>query len=187
MKLVVGLGNPGIKYANTRHNVGFITLDEWAYQQGHQFNQSKFKADYFETFVNGEKVLFVKPQTYMNLSGESVIGFVNYFNLADEDILVVFDDMDIEPGRIRLRLKGSAGGHNGMKNIMNHMGTKEIQRLKVGVGRPVPPQSVIDHVLSRFPDSDHDAMLKSVRMASDAISYWLEGNTFENTMNQFNN
>lgn len=186
MKLVVGLGNPGPKYAKTRHNIGFITLDEWAYQHDQAFDKNQFKGDYFDYFINGEKVIFLKPQTFMNLSGEAVIGFVNYYQLADEDVLVVYDDMDMNPGRIRLRAKGSAGGHNGMKNIINHMGTQEIQRLKIGVGRPAPKRTVVDHVLSAFPENDHPAMLESVKTAAEAITYWLEGNSFTNTMNRFN-
>lgn len=187
MKLVVGLGNPGAKYAETRHNIGFVTLDDWAYRHGEAYNKNQFNGDYFETFTNNEKVIFLKPQTYMNNSGESVIGFVNYYNIPIENILVVFDDMDLAPGRIRLRLKGRSGGHNGIKNIIAHLGTENVQRLKIGVGRPAPQTTVVSHVLSTFPKSDHEAMLDSVRRANEAITYWLEGHTFENTMNQFNN
>lgn len=186
MKLIVGLGNPGKKYFNTKHNVGFIVLDQWAQSHGEAFNQSKFDGEYFETMVNGEKVMFLEPQTYMNLSGESVIQVMNYYHLTPEDVLIVYDDMDIVPGKIRLRLKGSAGGHNGMKNIIQHTKAQNVQRLKVGIGRPEPYHTVVDHVLTPFPKKDQEAMLDGVEQAIDAIDYWLSGETFENTMNQFN-
>lgn len=187
MKLVVGLGNPGAKYANTRHNIGFIALDEWAYQNKQQFNKNQFNADYFETYVNNQKVLFVKPQTFMNLSGQAVQAFLHYYKVELEDLLIVYDDMDLEPGRVRMRKKGSAGGHNGMKSIIELTGSQAIQRLKIGVGRPKRGVSVINHVLMPFPKEDHQAMLDSVQRASDAISFWLEGNSFENTMTKYNN
>lgn len=187
MKLIVGLGNPGKKYEGTRHNIGFIALDEWAYQHHESFNKTGFKGDYFETFVNGEKTIFLKPTTFMNNSGEAVIALANYYDIALEDILVVYDDLDMEPGRIRLRQKGSAGGHNGVKSLIAHLGTDKIRRIKLGIGHPMPGRTVVDHVLSRFPKEDHQAMLEATKAAVAAIDYWLAGNTFEETMTNYNN
>ncbi|MGX6486188.1 MAG: aminoacyl-tRNA hydrolase [Aerococcus sanguinicola] len=186
MKLVAGLGNPGPKYERSRHNIGFITLDEWAYQHHLTFDQEKFKGKYVEYRIQGEKVFFVKPQTFMNLSGESLIGFVNYFDIELEDLLVVYDDMDMDVGRLRMRRKGSSGGHNGMKSIIQHLGTDQVQRLKLGVGRPQAGVSVVNHVLGSFPKEDHTAMLESTRQAVAAINYWLAGHSFEETMTKYN-
>lgn len=185
MKLVFGLGNPGKEYVGTRHNMGFIVLDEWAYQHHEKFNRSAFSGEYFETFMNNEKVLFIKPTTYMNRSGMCVVGFLNYYKVALEDIIIIYDDMDLEPGRLRLRQKGSAGGHNGMKDIIKQVGKDTIKRIKVGVGHP-DGKSVVTHVLSRFPKEQNAMMLNTTRSAVDAIDYWLNGHTFEETMSHFN-
>ncbi|MGX7348060.1 aminoacyl-tRNA hydrolase [Aerococcus vaginalis] len=185
MKLVVGLGNPGKKYEGTRHNMGFIVADEWAVQHHETFDRTAMQGDYFETRVNNEKVLFVKPTTFMNLSGDCVYGFMHYYKLALEDLLVIYDDMDMDIGRLRLRQKGSAGGHNGMKDIIKKVGSSEIQRMKLGIGHPTDT-TVVNHVLTRFPKKDHDTMLQTVNHAVDAIDAWLNGETFQNVMNQFN-
>lgn len=185
MKLVVGLGNPGKKYEGTRHNTGFIVVDEWAVQHNETFDRSAMQGDYFGTRVNNEKVLFVKPTTFMNLSGDCVYNFMHYYKLALEDLLVIYDDMDMPVGRLRLRQKGSAGGHNGMKDIIKKVGSSEIQRMKLGIGHP-EHDSVVNHVLSRFPKEDHATMLQTVDQAVQAIDAWLEGETFMNVMNQFN-
>lgn len=186
MKLVFGLGNPGDKYVNTRHNIGFITLDEWAYQNKLQFDKSQFNSFYFETRVKNEKVLFIKPQTFMNLSGQAFQAFVHYYKVELDDVVVIYDDMDLEPGRLRLRRKGSAGGHNGIGNIIEITGTQGIQRIKIGVGRPQKGMSVINHVLTPFSQEEHEAVLGSVERACQSITYWLDGNTFEDTMSKFN-
>lgn len=185
MKLIVGLGNPGEKYVGTRHNMGFIVLDEWAYQHQESFNRQAFEGRYFETRIRNEKVIFLKPETYMNDSGRSVAGFYNYYHLQPEDLIVIYDDMDMEPGHIRLRHKGSAGGHNGMKSIIKAISTSEFARIRVGIGHP-NQQSVIQHVLGHFPKEQNDLMLTSVKNAVNALDYYLDGNSFENTMNRFN-
>lgn len=187
MKLVVGLGNPGAKYAGTRHNIGFMTLDEWAYQHKQSFNKNQFNGDYFDIHYNGEKVIFLKPQTFMNLSGQAVQAFIHYFKINLEDVLIVYDDMDMDAGRIRMRKKGSGGGHNGIKNIIELTGTQAIQRLKIGVGRPKNEETVISHVLNQFSKSDQQAMQDSIQQANEAISFWLDSNSFEKTMSKFNN
>lgn len=186
MKLVVGLGNPGRQYEGTRHNAGFITLDEWAYQHQLQFNQSEFNAYYLEYRANNEKVFVVKPQTYMNNSGQAVVSFMHYFQIDVSELVVIYDDMDLSVGQVRLRQKGSAGGHNGMKSIIQYVGSDQFKRIRIGVGRPDVNTSVPSHVLSRFHKEEHTPMLEAVRTASLALDYWLGGETFENTMNRYN-
>lgn len=186
MKLIVGLGNPGSKYRSTKHNVGFIALDEIAFQEKVTFNKTQFEADIAEFFLNGEKVILAKPQTFMNESGRSVRPLMDYYNLSEEDLLVIYDDLDLPIGRIRLREKGSAGGHNGIKSLINHLGTKEFNRIKVGIDRPSKGQEVVAYVLSSFPKTTHEDMLKSVQNAAEASLYWASGHDFVNTMNQFN-
>ena len=186
MKLIVGLGNPGSKYRGTKHNVGFIALDEIAYQEKVTFNKTQFEADIAEFFLNGEKIILAKPQTFMNESGRSVRPLMDYYNIADEDLLVIYDDLDLPIGKIRLRQKGSAGGHNGIKSIIAHLGTQAFNRVKVGIDRPKSSQEVVSYVLSTFPKNTHDDMLKAVKSAAEASLYWAEGHDFVNTMNQFN-
>ncbi|MDT2815270.1 aminoacyl-tRNA hydrolase [Vagococcus carniphilus] len=186
MKLIVGLGNPGSKYRATKHNIGFITLDEIAYQEKVEFNKHQFEADIAEFFLNGEKIILAKPQTFMNESGRSVGPLMTYYNVADEDLIVIYDDLDLPIGRIRLREKGSAGGHNGIKSLIAHLGTKEFNRIKVGIDRPKSSQEVVSYVLSTFPKNTHEDMLQSVKLAAEASLYWAEGHDFVNTMNQFN-
>ena len=186
MKLIFGLGNPGKKYEKTRHNIGFIALDRLAENLSLSFNRTKFNSMYAEGNIGSEKVILIKPQTFMNLSGESVQPWIDYYNLTEDDIVVIYDDMDLPVGKIRLRVKGSSGGHNGMKSIIQHLGTQEFNRIRVGVGRPYPKQSVISHVLSRFSEETIDDMKISVQAIIDAIKYWASEHTFQETMNKFN-
>ncbi|EXJ23442.1 Peptidyl-tRNA hydrolase [Alkalibacterium sp. AK22] len=186
MKLIVGLGNPGAKYAQTKHNIGFITLDELAYQNHWNFDRSKFESIYAEGMIGTEKVLLVKPQTFMNESGRSVRQWMDYYDIKVEDLTVIYDDMDLPTGKIRLRQKGGAGGHNGIKSLIDHLGTKSFNRVRIGVGRPHEKQSVVSHVLSPFHKSVHEDMLFAVKKAADAIHYWTEGNTYTDTMTKYN-
>ncbi|EGO5822827.1 aminoacyl-tRNA hydrolase [Enterococcus faecalis] len=186
MKVIVGLGNPGSKYKETKHNIGFITLDEIAYRQNVSFNNSNFEADIAEFFIGTEKVLLVKPLTFMNESGRSVGPLLTYFGVDEEDLIVIYDDLDLEVGKIRLRQKGSAGGHNGIKSLIAHLGTNVFPRIKIGIGRPSKNDTVIHHVLSTFPKETHEEMLLAVKKAADAALYTCEGHTFVETMNQFN-
>ncbi|WP_080147104.1 aminoacyl-tRNA hydrolase [Marinilactibacillus piezotolerans] len=186
MKLVIGLGNPGAKYRETKHNIGFIVLDELAFQLGWAFNKSKFDSVYAEGRIGTEKVLLIKPQTFMNDSGRSVRPWMDYYELTEEDIVVIYDDMDLPTGKIRLRTKGGAGGHNGIKSIIQHIGTKTFNRIRVGVGRPYEGQSVISHVLNGFDKSVHEEMLAAVKQSADAVKYWSEGQTFQDTMTKYN-
>lgn len=133
MKLVVGLGNPGREYEETRHNIGFQTIDKYANRLGVSITKSKFNGLYGETLINGEKVIFLKPQSYINLSGEVIHKFVDFYKIAIEDILIIHDDLDLAVGTYKLKQKGSSGGHNGLKNIELHLGTQEYKRIKIGI------------------------------------------------------
>ncbi len=186
MKLIVGLGNPGSKYMATKHNVGFITIDELAHRERASFTKHQCEADLAEFFVGSEKIILAKPVTFMNESGRSVGPLMNYYNLDRDDVLVIYDDLDLPIGSLRLRQKGGAGGHNGIKSLIQHLGTNEFNRIRIGIDRPRPGQDVISHVLGTFPKETHENMLFSVKKAADACLYWAEGHTFIDTMNQFN-
>ena len=186
MKLVIGLGNPGLKYKETKHNIGFIVVDQMVQNLGLTFNQTKFKSLYAEGRIGSEKVIFIKPQTFMNLSGESVQPWMDFYNLTGDDIVVIYDDMDLPVGKTRLRMKGGHGGHNGMKSVINLLGSKEFNRIRMGVGRPFPEQTVISHVMSKFPKDKIDDMKAAVCHIEKAVKYWADGHTFQETMNEFN-
>jgi peptidyl-tRNA hydrolase, PTH1 family len=185
MKLVVGLGNPGAKYAGTRHNIGFDILDHSAQDLGFSFDQSKFKGVYGTYIHKGEKILFLKPLTYMNLSGESVAPLMKYFQIPLEDLVVVYDDLDLPAGKIRLRQKGSAGGHNGIKSLISHLGTNEFNRIRVGIDRPQPGTQVVHYVLGGYRPEEKEAIQDSIVQSSKAIEAWFD-KPFLEVMNAFN-
>ncbi|WP_423363785.1 aminoacyl-tRNA hydrolase [Mycoplasma sp. P36-A1] len=185
MKLIVGLGNPGKEYENTRHNAGFLVVDSICKKLDISLDKEKFNGLYYQGFVNNEKVIILKPLTYMNLSGECLIKFADYFDINDEDILVIYDDMDTEVGKIRLRAKGSSGGQRGMKNIIQHFKTEQISRIRVGIGKKTIPD-VKDYVLSKFREEEIDILSVAINTASDAaIDFCSE--SFDLVMNKFNN
>ncbi|WP_209125600.1 aminoacyl-tRNA hydrolase [Alkalihalobacillus sp. BA299] len=185
MKLIVGLGNPGTKYENTRHNAGFMVIDECAEMMGIELKDTKYKGVYGSAIVDGEKVFLLKPLTYMNLSGECVRPFMDYFKIDIEDVVIIFDDMDLSVGQIRLRQKGGHGGHNGIKSLNAHLGTNEFKRIRIGVERPEPGVSVVNHVLGTFRAEERDLLTQAVKKASEACRYWLQ-NDFPNVMNHYN-
>ena len=148
MFLIVGLGNPGREYENTRHNIGFAAIDIIAEKYNIDVNRTKFKGEYGEGFINGNKVILLKPYTFMNLSGESVREAIDFYKLTEEEVLIIYDDISLEVGRLRIREKGSAGGHNGIKSIINHIGTDVFTRIKIGVG--APKGDLVNHVLGKF-------------------------------------
>lgn len=188
-KMIVGLGNPGEKYKNTKHNIGFMVLDKWAKQENVLFNQSKHNALICDIRINGEKVILVKPQTFMNLSGEAVKPLMNYFNIDSDDLVIIYDDMDLPIGKIRLRQKGSAGGHNGIKSIIQHLGTQQFNRVRVGVGRPFEFETVIQHVLSPFLNmylSDVDSAIDKTIDAMVDFASQEHDHAFLKTMNKYN-
>jgi PTH1 family peptidyl-tRNA hydrolase len=185
--MIVGLGNPGSKYEKTKHNIGFMVVDHLAKEQVATFKTNPFEALVADFFVNGEKVLLVKPQTFMNDSGRSVGPLMTYFGVDPKDLVVIFDDLDLELGKIRLRQKGSAGGHNGMKSIIAHLdGLQKFDRIKVGIGRPKGRMSVVDHVLSPFHGDDAITISQAIDQATKACEDYIENGDFSKTMNQFN-
>lgn len=168
--LLVCLGNPGDKYENTRHNVGFMVADEVAERQSKPIQRLKFKALTNVLTIDREKVLVMKPVTYMNLSGEAVRQAVDFYKIPPDHVLVVSDDTALPLGRLRIRKKGSAGGHNGLKNIIQHLGTDQFPRLRVGVGeKPHPDYDMADWVLSKFTGEDKKAIDEAVKRAADAV------------------
>ena len=184
--LVVFLGNPGPKYECTRHNAGFMAADALAKDKGISINRSRFKALTATVDMGGESVLLMKPQTYMNLSGEAVIQAVKFYKIAPENVIVVSDEMSLPIGKLRIRTKGSAGGHNGLKNIIAHLGTDSFPRIRIGVGAPPHPDyDVADWVLSVFRNKDAQEMAEAAKRAAEAIEcYVLHGP--ERAMNRFN-
>lgn len=185
MRWIVGLGNPGAEYESTRHNAGFFVVDELARRWNAGSFQSKCKALIAEARVQGERVALIKPMTYMNLSGESVRAYMDYFKASLDDMIVAYDDLDTEVGRIRLRYQGSAGGHNGIKSIIQHTGTQTFNRVRMGISRPRPGMAVVDHVLSPFAKAEVPEVKRMVEEAADAVEYSLT-HTFEQTMAKFN-
>lgn len=184
MKLIIGLGNPGKEYENTRHNSGFKVMDEIAKECNVEINQSKFKSLIAQTRIGNESVLLMKPKTYMNLSGEALIQAINFYNIDVKDILVIYDDLDLPIGKVRLREKGSAGGQNGMKNIIQHIHTQEFNRIRVGIGKD-PRIPVIDWVLGKVRKEEMEDYETSIRCAKDAAIYSCS-HSFIDTMSQYN-
>lgn len=185
MKLIVGLGNPGKKYENTRHNTGFAVIDRTLAKLNVELDKNKFNADYAMINRNGEKIYILKPLTYMNLSGEAVAPFMKYFGIEPEDLVVVHDDLDLPVGKIRLRQSGSCGGQNGMRNIIDLLGDSNIKRIRVGIGKdPLIP--VVDYVLGKTKKEDLEVYNQALDKASDALIYWLDHDDFSKVMSNFN-
>ena len=187
MKVIAGLGNPGAEYANTPHSIGFEVVDAVARGIGASWKgSSSFKGELATGLLGGVKVLLVKPQTYMNLSGECVSPVLKYHNATIEDLLVVSDDIDLPVGRLRIRKGGSAGGHNGLKSVIERTGSPEVVRLRIGVGRdPRSRSNVIGHVLGKFSPEDRKAMDEVVATAAEAVGA-IENENLETAMNRYN-
>lgn len=185
MKLIVGLGNPGKQYEHTRHNIGFVVIEELSKVLDIPLNQSKHKGLYGIGFYKGEKVLLLKPLTYMNLSGESIRAVIDYYQIEMENIVIIYDDLDLPVGKIRLRQKGSAGGHNGIKSTITHLGTQEFNRIRLGINRPPVGMKVPDYVLGRFSKEEQIAVLEAVNKSAAAIDMWLD-KPFLQVMNEYN-
>ena len=186
MYIIVGLGNPGKQYAHTRHNVGFDTIDILADKYNISVDIKKHKALCGKGMIGGQKVVLAKPQTFMNLSGESVRELVDFYKIdPEEELIVIYDDISLEPGQLRVRPKGSAGGHNGIKNIIAHLGTQVFKRVKVGVGEKPKGYDLADYVLGHFSKEDRMLMEDAFGRAAEAVVCMMN-DSMEHAMNQYN-
>ena len=185
MKAIIGLGNPGMKYAGTRHNIGFDAVTAIADKYNLSINNKKFKGVYADGHIAGEKVLLVQPQTFMNLSGECVREVADFYKLTPDEIIIICDDINLDVGRLRIRKKGSAGGHNGLKNIIAHLGTEEFPRIRVGVGEKTEGWDLADYVLARFDKDSEPVIREALANVVGAVETWIsEG--IDAAMNRFN-
>lgn len=186
MYIIVGLGNPGKEYDNTRHNAGYMVLDELADEAGIRILERKHKGVVGKGMIAGQKVLLLKPQTYMNLSGESVREAIDFYKVDEKsEVIVISDDISLEPGKIRIRKKGSAGGHNGLKNIIQHLGHDEFVRIKMGVGEKPAGYDLADYVLGHFTQDEKKLMADACKRAAQAIEMIMTEGP-DRAMNRFN-
>ncbi len=186
MYVIAGLGNPGAKYENTRHNIGFMVIDAIAEKNHISVKEKKHKALIGKGMLGGGKVLLVKPQTFMNLSGESVREIIDYYKIEEKtELIVISDDVSLAPGALRIRKKGSAGGHNGLKNIIQHLGHDEFQRVRLGVGEKPSGFDLADYVLGHFDENDKVLIAESVELAAEAVEVMIAEGA-DRAMNQFN-
>ena len=185
MYCIVGLGNPGLKYENTRHNAGFLTIDYLANKFGIDVKKSKFKSLYGQGVISGQKVMLVKPQTYMNNSGEAVREIKNFYKCDMDKLIVIYDDIDIEFGTIRIRKKGSAGTHNGMKSIIYQIQDDKFPRIKIAVGKKPEYMDLANFVLSGFTEKEAEVIREEIKLAADSIETMIES-SIDMSMNKFN-
>lgn len=185
MKLVIGLGNPGSEYVGTRHNVGFEVVAELARRYAEGKPQRKYQADCLDVSIRSEKVLLISPLTFMNRSGESIWQFVKFYQPKSDQIVVICDDLNLPAGRLRWRPSGSAGGQNGIKDIIQRLGHQDFPRLRIGIGRPPGKMDVTSWVLGKFQKDDREAIDHSVMRAADSIESWISAG-IEQTMSEFN-
>ena len=185
MRIIIGLGNPGEKYQATRHNIGWDAITRISDDYGIPLNQMKHKARCGTGYIEGEKVILAQPVTYMNHSGESVRELVDYYKVSTEDIIIIYDDIDLDVGQLRIRKKGSAGGHNGIKSIISHLGTDEFPRIRIGVGAKPKDWDLADYVLSRFKDEEQASIRQALKDASDACRMIISSG-MEAAMNKYN-
>lgn len=185
MKLIVGLGNPGLQYDGTRHNIGFEAIDKLADSHRISVNRSKFKALVGEGTIGGEKVVLMKPQTYMNLSGEAIAACKSWYKIAPEDIIIMYDDVSLDVGDIRIRKSGSSGGHNGMKSIIAHLSTDVFPRVKIGVGQKPAGWDLADYVLGKFSDEDKKILEPRLKVICDAVETMVKRDV-DTAMNNYN-
>ena len=185
MKMIVGLGNPGRKYESTRHNIGFRVIDELMDRWNVTSMQSKMNGEFAVVHRPEGKVLLVKPMTYMNLSGECVRPLMDYYSIDPKDVIVLYDDLDLSLGRLRLRQRGSAGGHNGMKSLIQHIGTERFSRIRIGIDRPTNGMTIVDYVLASFRKEEEDEVIQVIQKAADACEDAV-GRPFLEVMNTYN-
>lgn len=185
MYLIVGLGNPEADYSKTRHNMGFNVINKLAEEYGIEVNKSKFKGLVGNGIIENEKVVLLKPQTYMNLSGDSLIEAMNFYKITNKDIVVVYDDIDTIPGTIRIRKVGSSGSHNGMKSVIQNISTEEFVRIRVGIGRPVHTNDMINYVIGHIPEDEVKLLDGGCNLAKEAVIEIIK-NGIDSAMNKFN-
>ncbi|MBD1383172.1 aminoacyl-tRNA hydrolase [Metabacillus arenae] len=185
MKVIVGLGNPGRQYEETRHNVGFMVIDELSKRLAIPLEKSKFNGIYGIGHISGEKVMLVKPLTYMNLSGECVRPLMDYYEVDHDELVVIYDDLDLAAGKVRLRTKGSAGGHNGIKSLIQHFGTQSFNRVRIGISRPENGMKVTDYVLGKFLPEEGNLITEAIQHSADACEKWMT-TPYLQVMNEFN-
>ncbi len=184
MYLIVGLGNPEEEYKNTRHNMGFNTINKLAKEYGIEVNKKKYKGLYGMGTIERKKVILLKPQTYMNLSGESIKEVLDFYKIDSNDVIVIYDDMDIEVGTIKIRKKGGPGSHNGMKSVVENIGTKDFPRVRVGIGRP-EDNDFIKYVIGPIPEEEKEILDKATKKAKEAVVEILKIGV-DNAMNKLN-
>ncbi len=185
MYLIVGLGNPENEYAHTRHNMGFDTINQIAKNNNIQITKNKFKGLCESTIIQNQKVILLKPQTYMNLSGESVKEVAEFYNLKPEEIIVIYDDIDIEKGHIKIRKKGGAGSHNGMKSVVEELQSTDFARIRVGIGQPEFKSDMINYVIGKVSQEEQEILQQGVEKAAKAVEEILK-NGIDRAMNKFN-
>ena len=185
MYLIVGLGNPESDYSKTRHNMGFDVINKLSDKFDIKVNKSKFKALYGTGLINGEKVVFVKPQTYMNLSGEALQEFVSFYKVENKNIIVIYDDIDTTPGKIRIRKSRGPGTHNGMKSVVNCLNTENFTRVRVGIGCPEFKGDLINYVIGHIPEEEYEVLQEGVSLAAQAVEEIVK-NGVDIAMNKYN-
>lgn len=185
MYIIVGLGNPEPQYSRTRHNMGFDVINKLAEKNDIKLNKTKFNAIYGTGSINGEKVILVKPQTFMNLSGDSVVQFVNFYKIPLQNLIIIYDDMDTDISKIRIRAKGGPGSHNGMKSIVYRLDTEDFARIRVGIGKPKTEFDRANYVIGHIPDEEYVELQEGEELAVEAVEYWLTKG-IDNAMNKYN-
>lgn len=185
MYLIAGLGNPGEKYVTTRHNCGFLALDYISQKHNIDVKTLKHKSLIGEGRIGTEKVILIKPQTFMNLSGEAVGAAASWYKIPPENIIIIYDDISLPVGTIRIRTKGSAGGHNGIKSVISHLNTDEFPRFKIGVGDKPTDSDLVDHVLGKIPKQQQELMFKTFEKVCEGVEEYIK-NGYESAMNKYN-
>ena len=185
MYLIVGLGNPENEYANTRHNMGFDTINKLAKKNNVEVNKNKFKGLYGTGIIQGKKVILLKPQTYMNLSGESVKEMIDFYHINPEEIIIIYDDIDTEKGNVRIRKKGGPGSHNGVKSVVENIQTTDFGRIRVGIGQPEYKNDMINYVIGKISEEEQKILQEGVNKAVEAIEEILKSG-IDIAMNKFN-
>ena len=185
MFLIVGLGNPEKDYSRTRHNMGFDVINKIADEFDIEISRSRFKGIYGSGMIGGNKVILLKPQTFMNLSGESIIEFKNFYKIENNKIIIISDDIDLEPGKIRIRKKGGPGSHNGMKSVIHYLNSDDFIRVRVGIGVPKDDESLVEYVIGYIPDEEYEVLQEGIDIAKNAVVDIIKNNV-DYAMNKYN-